>query len=138
LGLTLEEWVAIRGQPNSVTGGLYVFDYPDQTTSLMIVGNRVSTLYVAWKPGARPDLAVAQGYAIALIPRDSALTQAGSLATNSFVGRYQSPQLAQVFPDAPYAPNPPGSFSVTYQMANDGLVFQMIISIADVAADGGT
>lgn len=137
LGLTLEEWVAIHGQPNTMTGGLYVFDYPDQTTSLMLVNNRISAIYVAWRSESRPNLAAAQGDAIGLIPRDSLLTQAGFLSNDRFVGRYQSSQLAQVSPDASYAPNPAGSFSVTYQMANDGLVFQMIISIPDIVASGG-
>ena len=135
LGLTLEEWNAIHGQPDTLVEGLYLFDGPDESYSLLVVNGRISTIYVVWKPTSRPNLAVAQGEAIQLIPRDSALVQASTLTVDSFVGQYQSPQLAVVFPDAPYGSQPAGSFAVLYDIAADGLVFQMTIGIGlEVAA----
>ena len=129
LGLTLDEWNAIHGQPDALVEGLYLFDGPDESYSLLVVNGRISTIYVVWKPASRPNLAVAQGEAIQLIPRDSALVQASTLTVDSFVGQYQSPQLAVVFPDAPYGSQPAGSFAVLYDIAADGLVFQMTIGI---------
>jgi hypothetical protein len=129
LGLTLDEWMAVHGQPDALVEGLYLFDEPDQSYSLLVVNGRISTIYVAWKPTSRPNLAVAQGEAIQLIPRDSSLVQASTLTLDTFVGQYHSPQLAIVFPNAPYAPQPAGSFIVYYEMAEDGLVFQMTIGI---------
>ena len=133
LGLTLDIWIALYGPPDAVVGGLYLFDEADSTYSLLLVNGRISTIYVAWKPEHRPTLPVAQGAALRLIPRDSSLIQATSLSADRFVGQYQSPQLAISFPDAPFAPRPAGSFLVIYELAADGLVFQMIVTIGDVA-----
>jgi hypothetical protein len=131
LGLTLEEWTATHGQADALAEGLYVFDEPEQTYSLLVVNGRISTIYVAWKPEFRPNLAVAQGAALQLIPRDASLVQASSLSAERFVGQYQSQQLATVFPDAPYAPQPVGTFSIIYQLAADGPVFQMVVTIGN-------
>src|SRR5690606_27166547 len=60
LGLTLEEWVAVYGQPDALVDGLQVFDEADRTYSLQVVNGRIAIIFVAWKPGTRPDLAMAQ------------------------------------------------------------------------------
>lgn len=132
LGLTLEEWVAIHGQPNALVERFYVFDEVDRTYSLIVVNGRIATIYVAWKPESRPNLAVAQGVAVQLFPRDAALMQAANLSADRFIGQYQSPQLALVFPNAPYAPLQPGEFTAIYQLTQDGLVFQMVVTIGNV------
>ena len=132
LGLTLEEWVARFGQPDALVEELYVFDEPEQTYSLQVVNGRIATIYVAWKPESHPNLGAAQGVALNLIPRDALLVQATNLAADRFVGQYLSEQLATIFPDAPYAPLPAGTFTVVYQLANDGLVFQMIVAVGNV------
>jgi hypothetical protein len=133
LGLTLEEWVLLYGQPDALVEQLYIFDEADRTYSLLVVNGRVSTIFVAWKPEARPNLAVAQGAALQLIPRDASLMQAANLSADRFIGQYQSLQLATLFPDAPYAPLPVGSFSTIYQLAEDSFVYQMIITIGTLA-----
>jgi hypothetical protein len=132
LGLTLEEWVAVHGQPDALAEGLYVFDGPEQTDSLLVVNGRISTIYVVWKPESRPNLAVAQGAVIGLLPLDAALVQAGTRTAERFVGQYHSAQLATVFPDAPYSPLPVGTFSVIYELASDGLVFHTTVTIGRV------
>lgn len=129
LGLTLEEWVAVHGQPDGVINGLYLFDRAEQTYSLLVVNGRVATIYVAWRPEFRPDLPVAQGAALNLMPRDSMLLQAATVNAERFVGQYNSPLMASVFADAPYGTNLPGTFSVIYQFAVDGPIFQMILTI---------
>jgi hypothetical protein len=130
----LEEWIAVHGQPDAMVEGLYVFDEADRTYSLLVVDGRISTIFIAWKPEARRNLALAQGAALQLIPLDASLVEATTLAADRFVGIYQSAQLAAHFPDAPYAPQPLGTFTVVYQLAADGLVFQMIIAIGNVEA----
>lgn len=132
LGLSFAEWIALYGEPDALVDGLSIFDEPDRTISLVVVEDRVSTIYVAWKPEARPALAVAQGAALSLLPRDAMLVQASSLVADRFVGVYQSAQLAAAFPNAPYGGNPAGTFSVIYQLAADGLVFQLVVTIDNV------
>ena len=95
------------------------------------MNGRIVTIFVAWKPESRPNLGVAQGIALQLIPRDSALVQASNLAANRFVGVYQSTQLATAFPDAPYAPQPVGTFTVAYDLTADGVVFQMVVTVGN-------
>jgi hypothetical protein len=132
LGLTLEEWEAIYGQPDAVVDELYVYDEPDRTNSFTLFNNRITTLYVAWKPESRPTLDEAQAARAALIPRDYVLVQSSAPSSDLYVSRYTSQQLAFYFPDAPYAPYPPGSFTVAYLLAEDGLVIQMVITIVPV------
>jgi hypothetical protein len=129
LGLTLEAWNVLYGQPVTVAEGLYIYDYPERTDSLVVVDGRIVTIYVAWKPVSRPALGVAQGVALQLIPLDSLLVQANRLSPEQFVGVYQSDQLAAALPNVPYAPLPEGSFTVRYELAADGLVFQMVFTV---------
>lgn len=68
LGLTLEEWEAIYGQPDAVVDELYVYHEPDRTNSFTLFNNRITTLYVAWKPENRPTLDEAQATRAALTP----------------------------------------------------------------------
>jgi hypothetical protein len=128
LGIPFEEWVAHHGQPDALVDQLYLFDEADRTYSLLVIDGRISTIYVAWKPEFRPDLATAQAVALELIPLDSSLVQASNLAADRFTGQYLSRQLAAAFPNAPYAPLPAGTFTVTDQLAEDGLVFQMVVA----------
>ncbi len=129
LGLTLDEWVAIHGQPDALVDGLHVFDEPEFTFSLSILNDRISTVYVAWKSDFRPTLAAAQSAASALIPQDAALMQASNPAADRFIRQYHSLYLATTYPDAPYAPQPVGAFTVTYLLAEDGSVFQMVLAV---------
>jgi hypothetical protein len=133
LGLMLPEWVARYGQPDALVEGLYLFDESERTLSLLVVNNRVATIYVAWKSEARPNLGTAQAAALQLLPLDSSLVQASNLAADQFVGVYQSAQLATLFPDAPYGTQPAGTFTVIYQLAGDGAVFQTVVGIGELA-----
>lgn len=134
LGLTLEAWNALYGPPVTVAEGLYLYDYPERTDSLVVVDGRIVTIYVAWKPASRPALGVAQGVALQLIPLDSMLVQANRLSPDQFMGVYQSAQLAAALPNASYAPLPDGSFTVRYELAADGLVFQMVFTVGNAEA----
>lgn len=129
LGMRFDEWVASYGLPDSVSPPFYIFTRAEGVYTVVQYYDRLSTISVGWLPEQAPTLNAARTIVLELAPRDAEPLSVQPLDSGELVEVYYSQQLANEYPDGLYLGNLPGTFSITYESADNlQSVFQLKIA----------
>ena len=129
LGMRFDEWLASYGTPDSVSPPFYIFTRAEGVYTVVQYYDRISTISVGWLPEQAPTLDAARTIGLELAPRDAEPLSAQFVDDGKLVEVYYSQQLVNEYPDGLYLGNLPGTFSITYESADNlQSVFQLKIA----------